>query len=123
MGELPEKLAKRGLPLFGALFGDFGDFRGKRCAILASQRIQVSRENGTPTFGGHLRGPSEGRFCHPKSTLGRISEMTPEGRCTVFSADLDSLGGQDCTPFSPEIPKISDHYNLVRVLPVLYYDP
>ena len=32
-----------------------------------------------------------------KSTLGRISEMTPEGWCTVFSAGLDSLGGQDCT--------------------------
>ena len=45
-----------------------------------------------------------------KSTLGRTSEMTLEGRCTVFSADLDSLGGQDCTPFSPEIPKISKKY-------------
>ena len=26
-GELPEKLAKKGVPLFWALFGDFGDFR------------------------------------------------------------------------------------------------
>ena len=33
--------------------------------------------------------------------------MTPEGRYTVFSAALDSLGGQEFTPFSPEIPKIS----------------
>ena len=31
--------------------------------------------------------------------------LTPEGRCAVFSADLDSLGGQDCTPFLPEIAK------------------
>ena len=30
--------------------------------------------------------------------------MTPDGWCTVFSAGLDSLGGQDCTTFSPEIP-------------------
>ena len=30
------------------------------------------------------------------------SKMT---RCTVFSAGLDSLGGQSGTPFSPEIPK------------------
>ena len=42
-----------------------------------------------------------------KSTLGRTSEITPKGRGAVFSADLDSLGGQDCTLFSPEIPKIS----------------
>ena len=33
--------------------------------------------------------------------------MTSEGWCAVFSADLDSLVGQDCIPFSPEIPKIS----------------
>ena len=26
-GELPETLAKKGVPLFWALFGDFGDFR------------------------------------------------------------------------------------------------
>ena len=31
--------------------------------------------------------------------------MTPNGWYTVFSASLDSLGGQDCTPFSAEIPK------------------
>ena len=30
--------------------------------------------------------------------------MTPDGWCTVFSAGLDSMGGQECTPFSPEIP-------------------
>ena len=29
--------------------------------------------------------------------------MTPMGG-VVFSAGLDSLGGQECTPFSPEIP-------------------
>ena len=43
----------------------------------------------------------------PKSTLGRTSEMTPDGWCTIFSAGLDSLGGQYGTPFSPEIPKIA----------------
>ena len=30
--------------------------------------------------------------------------MTPDGWCSVFYAGLDSLGGQECTPFSPEIP-------------------
>ena len=30
--------------------------------------------------------------------------MTPDGWCTVFSARLDSLGGQDWALFSPEIP-------------------
>ena len=39
------------------------------------------------------------------STLGRASEMTSDGWCTVFSAGLDSLGGQQYTPFSPEIPQ------------------
>ena len=43
----------------------------------------------------------------PKLTLGRTSEMTPEGWCTVFSAGLGFLGGQYGTPFSPEIPKIA----------------
>ena len=38
-----------------------------------------------------------------KLTLGRASEMTPDGWCTVFSAGLYPLGGQECTPFSPEI--------------------
>ena len=52
MGGFLKIWPKRGVPLFWALFGDFGDFRG----------IQVNRENGTPTFGGHLRGPPEGRF-------------------------------------------------------------
>ena len=41
----------------------------------------------------------------PKSTLGGTSARTPDGWCTVFSAGLDSLGGHDCTPFSPKIPK------------------
>ena len=31
--------------------------------------------------------------------------ITPDGWCTVFSASLDSLGGQDCTPLPPEIPQ------------------
>ena len=31
--------------------------------------------------------------------------MTPDGWRTVFLAGLDSLGVQDCTPFSPEIPQ------------------
>ena len=31
--------------------------------------------------------------------------MTPDGWCTVFSAGLDSLGGQDCTQFLLEIPQ------------------
>ena len=42
-----------------------------------------------------------------KSTLGRTSEMTPDGWCTVFAAGLDSMGSQKCTTFSPEIPKIA----------------
>ena len=33
------------------------------------------------------------RHLGPKLALGRTSEMTPEGWCTVFSAGLDSLGG------------------------------
>ena len=41
----------------------------------------------------------------PKYTVGRTSEMTPHGWCTVFSAGLASLGGQKCTPFSPKIPR------------------
>ena len=43
----------------------------------------------------------------PKLALGRTSEMNREGWCTVFSAGLDSLGGQYGTPFPPEIPKIA----------------
>ena len=39
-----------------------------------------------------------------KLIIGRASEMTPEGWCTVFSAGLHPLGG---TPFSPEIPKFA----------------
>ena len=40
-----------------------------------------------------------GRAGSAKLTLGRASEMTP-----VFSAGLDSLEGQECPPFSQEIP-------------------
>ena len=36
--------------------------------------------------------------------------MTLDERCTVFSAGLDSLGGQDCTPFSPEIPRNAQNH-------------
>ena len=39
-----------------------------------------------------------------KSTLWRTSEMTPDGWFTVFSASLDSMGGQDYPPFPPKIP-------------------
>ena len=132
-------MAKKGGTLFWALFGDFGDFRQKRCAILTSQGIKASRENGTPTFGGHLRGFTEGRF-GPQAR--RECKIDPRGRSglrTVFTGNpqnrqkvpkigeppfltnfweddprrsvsvfsVDSLGGQDCTPFSPEIPKIA----------------
>ena len=30
-----------------------------------------------------------------------------DGWCTVFSAGLDSLGGQERAPFSPEIPQMA----------------
>ena len=67
---------------------------------------QPERENGTPPIGvisDSKLGP--GHAGSAKSTLGRTSEMTPDGGgCTVFSAGLDSLGGLECTPFSPEIP-------------------
>ena len=64
----------------------------------------------TPPIGGHLRGPPRvdlgpGHAESAKLTLGRASEMTPDGRYTVFSAGMDSLGGQECTSFSPEIPQ------------------
>ena len=88
----------------------------KTVSGLVSQGRQASIENGTSPFVDHLRGPPEGGvpFFHtftlpvclgPKYTLGRASEMTPEGRCTVFSAGLDSLGGQYGTPFSPGNPQ------------------
>ena len=50
------------------------------------------------------RGKKTSRL-RPKLTLGRTSEMTPEGRCTVFSADLHSLRGLSGTPFSEGNPQ------------------
>ena len=34
--------------------------------------MQTSRENGTPPFGGHLRGPHEGVFCTPRVSGAQI---------------------------------------------------
>ena len=42
-----------------------------------------------------------------KLTHGRTSEMTPDGWCTVFSAGLDSLGGQDSHSFHRKSPRMA----------------
>ena len=91
----------------GHFLAILGDFLQKRCANLPSQGIH-SRENGTPPTGVISEvlprvdlGP--GHAGRAKSTLGRASEMAPDGWYTVFSASLDSLGGQDCAPFSAKI--------------------
>ena len=42
--------------------------------------------------------------------------MTSDERCTVFSAGLYSIGGQDCTPFSPEIPQNAQTRGQTRTL-------
>ena len=55
--DLTEKLAKKGVPPFWALFWGFWAF-----SVKTVQAVQASRENGTPASGGNLRGPPEGRF-------------------------------------------------------------
>ena len=62
-------------------------------------------EKTHPLIGGHLRGPLEGRFGPWTRREYKIdpSEMTPMGG-VPFSL-LDSMGGQDCALFSPEIPQ------------------
>ena len=101
---------KRGYPLF---LGTFWRFLG------------ISGENGVPYWPPRESKPAD-KTVHPSGVISevlprahfvllasraqigsRTSGIAPEGRCAVFSASLDSLGGQDCTPFSPEIPKIS----------------
>ena len=91
--------SKRGVPHFGHFLGILG----------------ISGENGVPYWPPRQCKPAE-KAVHlpsgvisevlprvnfalpacpgPKSTLGGTSEMTPEGRCTVFSAGLHCLGGQ-----------------------------
>ena len=66
---------KRGYTYFGPFLAILWDFLRKRCAILPSQGIQASREN-------HLRGRVDLGYRHAgwaKLTLGRTSEMTPDG--------------------------------------------
>ena len=110
MGELPEKLAKMGgTPILGTFWRFWGFPVKTVCNPGLPGNPSQQRKRYTDLRGSVLpRVDFAIPVClGPKSSLGRTSERTPEGRCAVLSADLDSLGGQDCTPFSPQISKIS----------------
>ena len=98
-GELPEKVPQKGVP---PILGTLWRFRG------------FPSQNGVPDRHPRECKPAEKTVHHSsgvisevlptvnlglghagsaKLTLGRTSEMTPEGWCTVFSAGLHSLGG------------------------------
>ena len=100
--------SKRGYPYFGHFLAILG----------------ISGENGVPDWPPRGCKPAEKTVHHPswavsealpreylgpghpgsaKYTLGRASEMTHEGWCTVFFAGLHPMGDQSGTLFSPEI--------------------
>ena len=60
---------------------------------LAEKAVRLLSEVISEVPPGVNLGPGR-RAGSAKLARGRISEMTPEGRCTVFSAGLHCLGGQ-----------------------------
>ena len=69
--------------LFGGGYPHYGYFLRfwgiAGSARLVSQRMQPSRENGTPPFVGHLRGPREGVFRTPCVSSGQLEWRASEG--------------------------------------------
>ena len=107
---VPESGSRGGVPPFWALFSDFGVFPVKtECNPALPGNPSQQRKRHTTHQGSSQVLPrvnlGRGHAGSAKLTLGRTSARTPDGWCTVFSAGLDFLGGQDCTPFSPKIPK------------------
>ena len=51
--------------------GTFWGFWAFPVKTVCPQAVQASRENGTPAFRGHLRGPPEGQFCTHWRTIRR----------------------------------------------------
>ena len=121
-------MVQRGVPHFFSKIGDNMVWRGDTLLKNFLAILGISGEKGVPDWSPRESKPADKTVHHPsgvisevlpranlgpgharstKLTLGRTSEMTPEGWCTVFSAGLDSLGGQYGTPFPPEITKIA----------------
>ena len=107
-GELPEKVPKKGVPPTLGTLWRFRGFPGQNGGLRECKPAEKTVHHPSGVISEVLPRVNLGlrHAGSAKLTLGRTSEMTPEGWCTVFSAGLDSL---TCLAhsFHREIPKIA----------------